>query len=61
MICPFPAMNNTRIYIYGASRLSALAGKAKREDPNDPEKITGAEGLASLYFGYNRLQKADKL
>ena len=57
----FPSMSNSRIYIYGASRLQALEGKAKREDPEDPEKITGAEGLASLYIGRNEFQRTDKL
>jgi len=45
-------MNNSRIYIYGASRISGLAGKAIRNSNNE---IIGAKGLASLYFGYNRL------
>ena len=58
MTCPFTSMNNTRIYIYGASRLSALAGKAIR---NGNDEIIGAEGLASLYVGNNRLQRTAKL
>ena len=62
MTSPFTDMNNTRIYIYGASRIQALAGKAIREDPSDPTSaIIGAEGLASLYIGLNQLQRTAKL
>lgn len=62
MTSPFTDMNNTRIYIYGASRIQALAGKAIREDPNDPtSRIVGTEGLASLYLGLNQLQRTAKL
>jgi len=61
MTCPFTSMNNTRIYIYGASRIKALGGKAIRNDISNPEKITGSEGLASLYIGVNSIEKTDKL
>ena len=58
MTCPFTSMNNTRIYIYGASRLKALAGKAIK---NESDEIIGAEGLASLYIGVHSIEKTDKL
>jgi len=58
MTCPFTSMNNTRIYIYGASRLKALAGKAIK---NTSDEIIGAEGLASLYVGVHSIEKTDKL
>ena len=62
MTSPFTDMNNTRIYIYGASRIQALAGKAIREDPNDSNsRIIGADGLAPLYLGLNQLQRTEKL
>ena len=54
-------MNDSRIRIYGANHIQALAGKAKREDPNDPDKITGAEGLASFYMKANNFQHTHKL
>ena len=58
MTCPFTSMNNTRIYIYGASRLKTLAGKAIKNEFNE---IIGAEGLASLYIGVHSIEKTDKL
>jgi len=58
MASPFTDMGNTRIYIYGASRIQGLAGKAIR---NGNDEIIGAEGLASLYMGLNQLQRTAKL
>lgn len=53
----FTDMNNTRIYIYGASRLQALGGAAIYEE----NEIVGYNGLASLYIGANDFSKAKKL
>ena len=58
MTCPFTSMSNTRIYIYGASRLKALAGKPIKDGQDN---IIGAEGLASLYVGVNSIERTDKL
>ena len=54
---PFPDMNNSRIYIYGASRLQALGGAAIY----DNDEIIGMNGLASVYAGNNDFSKAEKL
>ena len=60
--CPFTSMNESRLRIYGADYIQALAGKAIREDENDPtSRIIGAESLASLYFRGNDFSHANKL
>ena len=50
-------MNNSRIYIYGASRLQALGGAAIY----DNDEIIGMNGLAFVYAGNNDFSKAEKL
>jgi len=60
--CPFTEMNESRLRIYGADYIQALAGKAIRADENDPNsEIIGAESLASLYFRGNDFSHANKL
>lgn len=54
-------MNDSRIRVFGANHIQALEGQAKREDPNDPEKITGADGLASFYIKANNFEHGKKL
>ena len=54
----FTSMSNSRIYIYGASRLQALGGKAVYDINNN---IIDYDGLASLYIGRNEFNKTDKL
>ena len=56
--CPFNTAQETRVRIYGADYIQALAGKAiKDEDGN----IIGANSLASLYFGGNSFSNTHKL
>ena len=56
--CPFNTAQETRVRIYGADYIQALAGKAiKDEDGN----IIGANSLASLYFRGNSFSNTHKL
>lgn len=56
--CPFDSMNESRVRIYGADYIRALAGKPIK-DAND--NIIGAESLASLYFRGNDFSHTNKL
>ena len=56
--CPFDSMNESRVRIYGADYIRALAGKPIK-DAND--NIVGAESLASLYFRGNDFSHTNKL
>jgi len=52
-------MNDSRIRIYGANHIQALAGKAIRDA--ETGEIIGAEGLASFYMKANNFQHTHKL
>ena len=56
--CPFTSMNESRIRIYGADYIRALAGKPIKDEEGN---IIGAESLASLYFRGNDFNHTNKL
>lgn len=56
--CPFTSMNESRIRIYGADYIRALAGKPIKDQQGN---IIGANSLASLYFRGNDFNHTNKL
>ena len=56
--CPFSSMNESRVRIYGADYIQALAGKPIKDGQGN---IIGAESLASLYFRGNDFNHTNKL
>ena len=56
--CPFTSMNESRVRIYGADYIRALAGKPIK---NEQGEIIGANSLASFYFRGNDFNHTNKL
>jgi hypothetical protein len=56
--CPFNTMNESRVRVYGADYIRALAGKPIKDGEG---KIVGSESLASFYFRGNDFSHTNKL